>query len=138
MPLLADADVRALVPQEDFSDDQLAVTMRLVAGWLREDTGLTELPDPLPDTHALWSPALELVALVASNPTSLASRTAGPTSRTWPLARERDAIRARVKAVYRRDSSGPRGTFPEAQPWPDPALPGTTCWDPATRTWSCP
>lgn len=122
MALLASKDVRDLVPQEDFSDDQLAVTMRLVAGWLREDTGLTELPDPLPDTHALWSPALELVALVAENPTSLASRTAGPTSRTWPQARRRDAIRDRVRAIYRAASGGPAGAFPEETPWPDPRV----------------
>jgi hypothetical protein len=127
MTLLDKADVRALVPQELFSDDQLTVTMRLVAGWLREDTGLTDLPDPLPDTHALWAPALELVALVASNPTSLASKTAGPTSRTWPLARERDAIRARVRTTWARTGGAggaAAGCFPPAQPWPDaPRLP---------------
>jgi hypothetical protein len=122
MSLLANADVRSLVPQEDFSDDQLAVTMRLVAGWLREATGLTEIGD-LTDTHALWSPALELVALVAENPTSLASRTAGPTSATWPQARRRDAILRGVTASYTKATSGPRGTFPPAPAWPDPAWP---------------
>lgn len=119
MSLLTPQDVRDLVPQEDFSDQQLAVTMRLVAGWLREDTGLTELPDPIPDTHALWAPALELVALVAENPTSLASRTAGPTTQAWPQARRRDAIRARVSLTYRGSSGGPAGDFPPALPWPD-------------------
>ncbi|TFV90396.1 hypothetical protein [Blastococcus sp. CT_GayMR16] len=134
MSLLTAKDVRDLVPQEDFSDDQLAVTMRLVAGWLREDSGLTELPDPLLDTHALWSPALELVALVAENPTSLASRTSGPTSATWPQARRRDAIRAGVRATYRAATGGPRGSFPPAQPWPDPALPAKY-WDPVRQVW---
>lgn len=138
--LIANADVRALVPQEDFSDEQLVVTTKLVAGWLREDTGRTDIDSAteLDETDPLWSPALELIALVAENPTSLASRTAGPTSQTWPLARERDRIRARVKALYRKDTSGPRGSFPDPLPWPDPALPGSTCWDPATKTWSCP
>lgn len=126
MPLLSTTDVRALVPQEDFSDEQLNVTMLLVAGWLREDAGLTELPNPLPADHALWSPALELVALVASNPTSLASRTAGPTSQTWPLARERDAIRRRVRATWARVNAAPAGSFPEAPEWPDPAAWWTT------------
>lgn len=119
MTLLTAQDVRDLVPQEDFSDEQLAVTMRLVAGWLRDATGLTELPDPIPDTDALWSPALELVALVAENPTSLASKTVGPTSQTWPQARRRDAILARVRAVYSSSTGGPAGEFPCAQPWPD-------------------
>lgn len=135
MPLLDVKDVRDLVPQEQFSDDQLTVTMRLVAGWLRDASGLTELPDPLPDTHALWSPALELVALVAENPTSLASRTSGPTSRAWPQARRRDAILAGVRATYTREQTGPRGSFPPPEPWPDPAIsPGGT-WDPVRRVW---
>lgn len=122
MPLLANKDVRDLVPQENFTDDQLTVTMRLVAGWLRDATGLTELPDPLTDTHALWSPALELVALVAENPTSLASKTVGPTSRTWPQARRRDAILDRVRSVYASSTGGPAGSFPDALPWPDPKV----------------
>lgn len=138
--LLKNEDVRALVPQEDFSDAQLAVTMKLVAGWLRDDTGRSDIDSAteLSETDPVWSAALELVALVGENPTSLASKTAGPTSQAWPLARERDRIRARVKALYRKDSSGPRGTFPEALPWPDPAIASSGCWDPVTKTWSCP
>lgn len=120
MPLLTAQDVRDLVPQEDFSDQQLAVTMRLVAGWLREASGLDELPDPLTDTDPLWSPALELVALVAENPTSLASRTSGPTSQTWPQARRRDAILARVRGSSEAGGAAPRGSFPAAPLWPDP------------------
>lgn len=116
MTLLTADDVRDLVPQEDFSDGQLAVTMRLVAGWLLDATGLTVLPDPIPDTHALFAPALELVALVAENPTSLASKTAGPTSRMWPLAPRRDAVLARVRAKYRAQ---PSGSFPDPVPLPD-------------------
>lgn len=120
MTLVLAADVRNFLPSYNFSDDQLTVTMRVVAGWLREDTGLTELPDPIPDTHALWAPAVELVALVASNPDLLASKTVGPTSRSWPLARRRDAIRAGVKAVYVGAAAAPRGYFPPPTSWPDP------------------
>ena len=124
MPLLTNDDVRDLVPQEDFSDEQLDVTMRLVAGWLREASGQTTLAEPLPDTDPLWSPALELVALVAENPTSLASRTSGPTSRTWPQARRRDAILAGVRAAKAAASTTPFGDFPDALCWPDPPLGG--------------
>lgn len=125
MTLLDPKDVRDLLPHERLADDQLAVTMRLVAGWLRQASGLTELPDPIPDTHALWSPALELVTLVAENPTSLASRTAGPTSASWPLAPRRDAILGGVRATYRAAATAPSGSFPPAARWPDPFLGGS-------------
>lgn len=134
MSLLAAEDVRDLLPQEDFPDDQLDVAMRIVAGWLRRASGLTQLPDPLTEDHDLWSPAVELVALFAENPTSLASRTAGPTSRSWPQARQRDAILADVRSQYRRAAQSARGSFPAAQPWPDPARCGAV-YDPVTRSW---
>lgn len=127
MPLLVDSDVRALVPQEDFSAEQLQVTMRLVAHWLREDSGRTDVSaesnaEPLADTDPLWGPAIELVALVGENPTSLASRTSGPTSATWPQARRRDAIRQGVRDRAQAAASGPRGSFPPAPVYPDPAI----------------
>lgn len=125
MPLLTAQDVRDLVPQEDFSDAQLAVTMRLVAGWLLEATGLLSLPDPIPDTDLLFAPALELVALVAENPTALASKTVGPTSRMWPLASRRDAILKRVRGRY---SGQPSGDFPDPVPLPDPNIPTQLVW----------
>lgn len=122
MPLLTLQDVRDLVPQEDFSDGQLTVTFKLVAGWLREASGRTDVDSgtQLVDTDLLFSPALELVALVAENPTSLASRAVGPTSRTWPQARRRDAILERVRRTYGQSAAA--GEFPDAQCWPDPAL----------------
>jgi hypothetical protein len=123
MTLLDKADVRALVPQELFSDDQLTVTMRLVAGWLREDTGLTDLPDPLPDTHALWAPALELVALVASNPTSLAveDRWTDVAGRGRSRASGTPSAHACAPPPARTGGAGgaAAGCFPPAQPWPD-------------------
>ena len=128
MSLLDPADVRALVPQEDFSDAQLEVTMRLVAGWLREDSGRDSLPSPLPPDDPLWAPALELVAVFAENPTSLASRIAGPTSSTWPQARRRDAVRTAVRERYSRENAGPRGTFPPPPAWPDPVVRPATSW----------
>lgn len=119
MPLIPNADVRALIPQEQLTDAQLATTMNLVAGWLRDATGLATIPDQTP-ADSLYAPALELVALVAENPTSLASRTVGPTSRTWPQARRRDAILDRVRSSYGKAAAAPRGSFPDPPAWPDP------------------
>lgn len=133
MALLDPADVRNFLPQADFSADQLDVTMALVAGWLTLATG-TAVTGPLPETDPLWPPALELVALVASNPESLASKTRGPTSSTWPLAARRDAILAEVRRTA-GTGLAPRGTFPQPCPWPDRARGGPTWYDPVTDTW---
>lgn len=119
MTLIPLTDVRALIPQDSFTDAQLNVTMGLVAGWLQTAAGLAAPPDSLSPTDQLYAPALELVALVADNPTSLASRTAGPTSRMWPLASRRDAVLDRVRQMYRGQ---PTGSFPCPIPLPDPVI----------------
>lgn len=123
MPLLANADVRNLYPGYNLPDSQLDVAMRIVAGWLREDTGRTDLSSELPDTDPLWPAAVELVGLLATNPELLASKTVGPTSRAWPIAQRRDAIRAAIRDAATQAASGPRGTFPPAPVYPDPASP---------------
>jgi hypothetical protein len=73
MPLLPLGDVRELLPQvgEAYGDEQLLVAMGLVAGWLRTATGLTVLPSEIPVDHDLYAPALELLALLVSNPENL-------------------------------------------------------------------
>lgn len=117
MSLIPDReDVRNLLPQRTLTDAQIDTAERLVAGWLRTASGRTDV-DALADDDPLFSPALELVGLVLDNPTSLASKTVGPTSRMWPLAPRRDAILREVKLRARQ----PSGSFPCAQPWPDPA-----------------
>lgn len=120
MAIISNEDLRAFLPQYDFADETAEVSVRLVSGWLQRATGLSPLPDPLPDD--LWADALELAGLLISNPESLASRTAGPTSRTWPLAGRRDAILARVASVYRQARSAPSGCFPPPAGWPEPSI----------------
>lgn len=119
MPLVPDADVRGLLPGYDVPDPQLASANKLVAGWVREDTGLGTLPDPIPDTDALYAPALELLVLAVTNPEVLASKTVGPTDRKWPVARRIDAIRRGLKARSQQAGSEPSGDFPDPFPWPD-------------------
>ena len=123
MPSVTRADARALLPQYDLPDDQLDLVIRLVRAWLLEDTGLDTLPDELPEP--LWAAATELAALLASNPESLAQKTVGPTSRMWPMAPQRDAIRARVRARYRALRLSPQGSYPAPATYPEPAYGGT-------------
>lgn len=136
MPLLAQPEVVTnLLPQYAIPPTQLDAAQRMVAGWLKSDAGLDALPSELTDEDDLFSPAFELVTLLVTNPELLAGKTVGPTSRTWPIARQRDAIREaiRIKAT----SGGPRASFPPAQRWPDPALTGGW-WDPVRRVWWVP
>lgn len=137
MALLAEPNlVTDLLPQYDIPATQLTAAMRLVAGWLREDAGLETTPDALTDADDLFSPALELVSLVVTNPELLSSRTVGPTMRTWPIIAQRDRIRNEIRTRY-ASTGGPRGTFPPALPWPDPIV-SVGWWDPVTASWIVP
>src|SRR3954467_1750705 len=101
--LLQPDDVRALLPQvgDAYGDDQLEVSMQLVAGWLRTATGLSVLPDPVPPEHDLFSPALELLALLVSNPENLERSESGRGVRWWSRSPRRDHILAQLHARYR-------------------------------------
>jgi hypothetical protein len=115
-------DVRTYLSRPDITEGQVAVAGRLVAGWLREDSG-GNITVPLPADDPLWAAAFELVVLAVTNPASIAARSAGPTSTTWPITVQRDAIRQGVRDRAQRAATGPTGSFPPAPPYPDPALP---------------
>lgn len=133
MANLTRADLRAFLPQYRLPDGQLDMVILIVRAWLLEDTELDVLPDPLPET--LWGPALELAALLASNPESLAQKTVGPTSRSWPMSSQRDAIRDRLRRRWRAARMAPTGSYPDPQPYPEPAqVQWTTTPDGAYRT----
>lgn len=132
MPNLTRGDLRAFLPQYNLPDDQVDMTILLVRGWLLDATQLTELPDPLGEV--LWSAALELAALVASNPESLAQKTIGPTSRSWPMAPRRDAILDRLARRYRTARMSPQGSYPDAGTYPDGARGG--CVGPNGAVWT--
>lgn len=123
MPNLTRRDLRAFLPQYDLPDDQVDMVILIVRGWLLEDTGLPVLPDPLGET--LWAAAVELAALLASNPESLAQKTTGPTSRSWPMAPQRDAIRNRVRKQFKAQRMAPTGGYPDAPAYPEPARGGS-------------
>lgn len=123
--LLAEPSVVTdLLPQQNIPVRQLSAAQRMVAGWLKSDAGLATTPVLLTDDDDLFPAAFELVVLLVTNPELLAQKAVGPTSRSWPVAQQRDAIRAGVREAARRSAGGPRGSFPPAQAYPDPALPG--------------
>lgn len=120
MPNLTRADLRAFLPQYNLPDAQADRVIDVVRAWLLDATGLDELPDPLGEV--LWAAALELAALLGSNPESLAQKTVGPTSRSWPLAARRDAILDRLRARYRTQRMAPQGSYPPPDVYPEAAL----------------
>lgn len=121
MPLFWPEELRDHL-QHDVSDEHAAAAERMAAGWLKGATGLDVLPDP--PAADLWAWAVELAALAYSNPEGLVSESigGGESAATYDRLR-RDAILAQVRRVYGVDAvrGGPRGSFPPAQPWPDPA-----------------
>lgn len=104
------------------------IAIRRAVSWLRTSSGLANLTETaLPDD--LWADALELAGLAYDNPTTLASETVGTTARSWPAIQRRAEILADVKQRYQQAASGPRGSFPEAAPWPDPiTISAHRCW----------
>jgi hypothetical protein len=87
----------------------------VAAGWLRAATGLTALPDPVPDDLHTWG--LELAALVYNSFTP----TGGVVSPVDPAARDRIlAAAGRAYGPGGAGTGGPRGCFPATEAWPDP------------------
>ena len=124
MPNLTRGDLRAFLPQYDLPDGQVDMVILIVRGWLLDATNLDALPDPLPDV--LWAAAVELAALLASNPESLAQKTIGPTSRAWPMSPRRDAIIDRLRKRWRAAAMSPQGEYPLPSVYPEPASPVIT------------
>jgi hypothetical protein len=134
VPNLTRADLRAFLPQYDLPDDQVDLVILIVRGWLLDATDLDVLPDPMGEV--LWAAAVELAGLLASNPESLAQKTIGPTSRSWPLGPRRDAVIDRLRQRYRRARMAPQGAYPPPPVYPDPAVPFSGQWPPGGGVWA--
>ncbi len=101
--------------------------IRMAEGWLAGATRLDPWP-PDPVGEDLWAWALELAVLAYTNPTGLASVTAGGEVTQWSdAARRRQEILDAARAAH--NSQGrPVASFPPAQPWPEPAAGHAPGW----------
>lgn len=134
-----DEDPADGIPDDDstgIADGTYEVTHRLVCAWLKEATGLRDLPD---DDDLVWAWAVELAALAIENPTSTSAMTTDRISKTWSAAdaRRRDQILARARAWALSPEvaplvAAPRGTFPVAEPLPQELRPTLR---PPRRAW---
>ncbi len=114
MALLRVADLSAYL-QRQLNVDSADLAIRIAEGWLREATGLSAWPVPVPDD--LWAWAVELAALAYDNPTGLAVRTVGGVTESWPAAARRAEL---LEAARRRfgPGRGPLFSFPPLQSYP--------------------
>lgn len=103
--------------------DSEDMAIRVAEGWLRGAcTALASWPTPVPDD--LWSWAIELAAMVYTNPEGLATRTVNEDTHMWIISRRAEILKA---AGSRYGGAQPQGSFPLALDWPDgPCIP--TAW----------
>lgn len=105
-------------------DGRGAVVERVVWGWLVEVLTATERPSPVPDQLFAW--ALELGAIAHENPAGLSSKGFGDVTEAYSEERRR-ALLATIagsdlgNGVGSAAGTRPRGSFPPAQAYPDPA-----------------
>lgn len=121
MPLIPYEDIRGFLPTQEFSEQQLAAAMKLVASDLRDAIKPATLPAELPEDHELYGPAFRLVVMEITNPEGVTSRGYGPKTRTYASSAERRAILDAVRESYHQASVAPSGCFPPPQTWPEPA-----------------
>ena len=109
-------------PSSGIAEGTYDVTHRLVSAWLKEATGLKDLPE---NDDLVWAWAVELAALAVENPASTSAMTTDRITKTWSAAdaRRRDQILAKARAWALSPDvaplvAAPLGSFPEAAPLP--------------------
>ena len=122
MPLFDGEELSAHL-QYEVSDAAAASAERVVWGWLKGPLGLTERPNPVPDEVFSW--AIELGAIAHENPAGLSEQTTGDETNRWALARRAEILDDARSSSAATSTTGPRGNFPRAHSWPDPAR---GCW----------
>lgn len=102
------------------SDSEL-IAIEVAEGWL---AAVAPPPWPQPPPSDLWAWALELAAIVYSNPQSLVSRSDDQETRGWATDRRREILEAAAASSHGTAgaTAAPIGCFPAPAAWPDPAL----------------
>lgn len=117
LPLFTAEQLSTYLGGKPVTDARWLLVERVVAGWLREPTGLVTWPDPLPEQ--LFSAALDLAVIAHENPGRLyASLTIGGIVEQYSRDRA-EGILNQVRAKF-GGTGRPRGQFPEAGMWHDP------------------
>lgn len=116
-------------PDDDpVSQDSTDLAEEVALGWLSEATGIDDWSDPYGPARAaaVRSWVLELAAIAYENPTSMTQDSSGEVQSSW-ADRRKQILEAAERWALSRGLKNPgtalalsRGSFPPAQPWPDP------------------
>lgn len=121
MALFTREELSHYAQDPDLTYDEAQIVERVVAGWLAHVGISIPSGDPVPAAVFSWS--LELGAIANENPAALASRSVDGITDTYSRGQV-DVIlaRARESALSTTPSAtGPVGSFPAPEPYPDPA-----------------
>lgn len=118
--LFSAADLNSLPGVSGVTDEQATMVERIVWGWLKPVLGLTDRPTPVPDEVFAW--AVELGAIAYANPNGLSYYQLGEERSGFSAERRVEILGEAASGGQAASSAGrPRGCFPPAQAWPDPA-----------------
>ncbi|QIM19880.1 hypothetical protein G7075_00010 [Phycicoccus sp. HDW14] len=107
----------------DVDDDQCAAVLEVVEGWILGATGWNDIPAEPAKPLRAW--ALELGGIAYENPTSQTDDQTDLVRSSW--RDRRSQILAEIRTWSQSNGSAvggqlsPRGSFPPARPYPDPA-----------------
>lgn len=129
-PLFTAADLKTPLGRT-VSDDDAKHAERIVWGWLHPILGGERPQDPAAEVYS-W--AVELGAIYLENPTGLSSyqlsqeRVQYSAERRNHILEEARTVTAQAGADTGTAAGGPRGSFPAAPGYPDPARPVGWRW----------
>lgn len=127
MPTPADDQSGLLFSARDLADwlgrsvayEKAASIEKVVWGWLKPALGADTRPQPVPAEVFSW--AIELAAIAHENPAGLSSRQLGTSQQSFSLERREQILREVEAGTATITSRVPRGKFPPARAYPDPA-----------------
>lgn len=123
MALFTADDLTGLL-RKPVTDTSAVLVERVVWGWLRPILDVDARPTPVPDELFAW--AVELGGIAYENPIGLSGKGIGPFTEQYSGLRDRretilEDVRAWAAEQGGTSPTAPRGSFPPAQCYPDPA-----------------
>lgn len=105
------------------TEERAVVVEQVVWGWLRPILAADARPDPVPPELFSW--ALELGAIAHENPAGLSSKQFGDVAEAYSAERRDEILEAVAESALGSGGAtsrlSPRGSFPPARCYPDPA-----------------
>lgn len=104
---------------ETVAEDRAASVESVVWGWLKTPLGLDTRPSDVSEQVFSW--AIELGGIAHENPAGLDSKTIGPFAEQYSSERREEILAIVGTGSPLGTPPRPRGSFPPARSYPDPA-----------------